>query len=147
MNPVITVAGSEELLAKLRRLARAGEGRSVRKALYAGGLVIEGRAKVNIQARNLVDTGFLLNSVYTATRDEGDYGQAGTAAGEGQEMLPRAQPGPEEAIVAVGADYGIYHEMGTRKMAPRPFMRPAADEGGPEAVEAIAAVLRDEISG
>lgn len=31
------------------------------------------------------------------------------------------------AVVSVGADYGIYVEMGTHKMAARPFMVPAAE--------------------
>lgn len=32
------------------------------------------------------------------------------------------------AIVGVGAEYGIYLEYGTRKMAKRPYIRPAVDE-------------------
>lgn len=32
------------------------------------------------------------------------------------------------AIVAVNTEYGIYLEYGTRKMAPRPYIRPAVDE-------------------
>ena len=140
------LTGDKHLIGELRRLAGAGEGKTVRKSLYAGGLVLEGGIKANIQTKNIIDTGFMLNSVYTATQDESDYGQAGGSA-SGHTMLPKEQPAPDEAIVAVGADYGIYHEMGTSKMAARPFVRPAVDESGPQVVDAIKSVLKGAIGG
>jgi HK97 gp10 family phage protein len=60
-----------------------------------------------------VDTGFLQNSITTDV----------------DETTLTAEIGPE-------AEYGGYVELGTSRMAPQPFMRPAADRRFPELVEA-----------
>lgn len=44
--------------------------------------------------------------------------------------------------VEVGAEYGLYLEMGTRHMAPRPFAAPAAEGRRAEFLAAMAAALR-----
>lgn len=51
--------------------------------------------------------------------------------------------GPTEAQVSVGAEHGIYLEMGTRHIAPRPFVTPARDEIEPEFLEKAAALLEE----
>ena len=43
-----------------------------------------------------------------------------------------------ETVVGPEADYGIYVELGTSRMAAQPFMNPAADEVEPGFVEAMA---------
>ena len=40
--------------------------------------------------------------------------------------------GPTEGVVEVGAEYGVYLEMGTSRMAPRPFLGPAVEKVWPE---------------
>jgi HK97 gp10 family phage protein len=45
--------------------------------------------------------------------------------------------GPGEGEVDVGAEYGIYLEMGTAKMAPRPFLAPAVETVWPEFLAAV----------
>lgn len=45
--------------------------------------------------------------------------------------------GPTEGEVAVGAEYGVYLEMGTRRQAPRPFLGPAVEKVWPEFVKAL----------
>lgn len=61
-----------------------------------------------------VDTGALKASVYTRMRDDGKAVQIGADAkvrGRGGELL--------------GYTYTPYVELGTRHMAPQPFLRPA----------------------
>lgn len=41
------------------------------------------------------------------------------------------------AIVGVGAEYGAYLESGTRRIAPRPFMRPSAEKAARWYFEAL----------
>lgn len=76
-------------------------------------LDIEAAAKKNVAAHGLIDTGNLVNSI---------------KAREVGEMLWR---------VSVGADYGIYHEMGTRFLPPRPFLSPAAERARPVFMKAM----------
>ncbi len=148
MNIRVEITGDKAIQAKLHKLVQVGEGRIVRKALYAGGLVIEGEAKVNIQKVNAIATGFMMNSVYTTTQDKSDYGAINTPSQREGHLLPAENPGAMEAIVAVGADYGIYVEFPTsRQPTGRPFLRPAADSHGSKVAQAIGAVLKDEIGG
>ncbi len=46
-----------------------------------------------------------------------------------------------QATVGVGAEYGIYVEMGTYKMAAQPFMTPAAEAVRPAFYEAMRQIL------
>ena len=86
---------------------------------------IEAETKRNIIENNQVDTGFMLNSVYTITSGGSTFSQARSsakaqnpkAAGMGAEATA-----PEGgAVVAVGAEYAIHQE--TR----RAFLYPAGE--------------------
>lgn len=82
--------------------------------LLAIGLQIEGQAKANIVANGQVDTGFMLNSVYTTDGGNGStyataQRQASSKSGDA-EMAPQAAPPPGGVAVAVGADYAIHQE-------------------------------------
>ncbi len=95
----------------------------VRKAAFD----IEAKAK----AKAPVDTGFLKSSIYVETAHGSTYGKAG---GEGNgEMLPEVEPPKKyQAIVAVGASYGVFIEFGTSRMPAQPYLTPAAEEVRPE---------------
>jgi HK97 gp10 family phage protein len=80
--------------------------------------LIESSTKANIVTHDLIDTGFMLNSVHPEK----------TSKLEGQ--------------VIVGAEYGIYHELGTRYLPARPFLGPAVDMHTQDFYEAAADVLR-----
>lgn len=90
---------------------RAGE--YVAKAAHD----IEAHTKRNIQGHGLVDTGNLMNSVRAVKVD-----------------ALRWQ-------VVVGADYGIYHELGTRFLPARPFLLPAATLVAPSYHDAMRQLL------
>lgn len=81
-------------------------------------LNLQAATQRNIVAHGLVDTGALLNSV-------------------------RAERiGPMAWRVVVGAEYGIYHELGTRFLPARPFLFPAADLIRPAFLSAMAGIVR-----
>ena len=118
----VTIVGGPELLAKLRAVDKAIADRAVKAGLSAAANVVEGAAKVNVVEKHIIDTGFLLGSV--------------------QAQEPQLNGHGGEVAVTVGAEYAIYHEMGTSRMAARPFMRPALDEHVSEITEALAANIR-----
>lgn len=77
--------------------------------------IIESCLKVQAQAVALapVDTANLRNSIgYVTTRaKDGDL---------------TVRPAKMEGYVGTPVFYGVYQEFGTRRMAPQPFLRPAA---------------------
>lgn len=96
------------------------------KAMLAGAAVVEGYAKLNIEAQGLVDTGNLKGSpqVY------------------GPERRGRS------VIVGVGTivEYGKYHEFGTsRGLPPRPWLGPAAHDHKAEFAAAAGETARREL--
>lgn len=100
--------------------------RLVRKAAFD----IEADAKT----RAPVDTGFLRNSIYVRTHDQSTYDGS-----SGEQMLSEVNAPADDlnAYVAVGANYGLYVEMGTSHMAAQPYLGPAADFVRPEFLEAM----------
>lgn len=110
----------DEVRLKLRDASAA----MVRAAAFA----VEGQAKVNITNNGQVDTGFMRNSVYAAT-DKGlsESASSGTFMShkEGRQIERQALPqmsAPENgALVAVGAEYGIWQEQ------ENPFLYPALE--------------------
>lgn len=87
--------------------------------ITAVALQVEGQAKINVVANNQVDTGFMLNSIYTVAPERstyrqawqtGDYkGQASTA--EHRELEGQMSAEPNVALVVVGAEYGLFQEI------------------------------------
>jgi len=84
-------------------------------------------AKANIQSNirnnDQVDTGFMLGSVYVVTSEGSDYQG-------GEKALPEVAGPPDDqtAMVAVGASYAIFQELGTSRMTGRAFFAPGMDE-------------------
>lgn len=109
---------------------------AAKKAVKKAALDVEGHAKVNAP----VDTGYLRNSIYSVTADSSDYHG-------GDKSLPEVGK-PEsdtEAIVAVGASYGIFQEYGTRHMPAQPYLTPAADLVRGSISQVFAALIAAEI--
>jgi len=88
-----------------------------------------------IQANGQVDTGFMLNSVYTVTSDGSTYSG-------GEHALPEVEAPPDDktAYVAVGASYAIFQDMGTRFIPARPFFEPGIDATRSDFEAALSAV-------
>jgi HK97 gp10 family phage protein len=89
----------------------------VRKVALDG----EGNVKAEIQANDLIDTGFMFNSVYNITSDSSTY------TGGGKAFPELARPGEMEAYIVVAAEYAIYPNYGTVHQPPRPFFEPGIE--------------------
>lgn len=80
---------------------------------------IEERVKVAINELDLIDTGFMVNSVYSATDEQSGYDQTDATGRypnrEGQEVwrerTDEIVPGAGEAVVHVAAEYFIEWEL------------------------------------
>lgn len=105
------------------RIIRTNDGFRVKiredadKKLAKLGYWMEGATKRNIQANGQIDTGFMLNSVFTRVRYQGGSTYAGAgrmARGRNRVGRMAPQPGlPEDcaALVGVGAEYAVFQEM------------------------------------
>jgi len=113
----------------------------LRQGLAAAAFYVEGAAKVKAP----IDFGFLANSIYTVTASGSGYAEAtnkAKARNPNAEMLPQESINSTmEAVIAAGAEYAIYQEMGTRFMRAQPFMRPALENNR----ERIAQIIRDAL--
>jgi len=134
MSVTLNWRGSE-----VERALRAASGRALRKVAFD----IEGQTKKNIQENGQIDTGFMVNSVYTVTDNDNTYGQANKSgrytneagANVPRNLAPQARlPHSNEpaALVAVGAEYAIWQEL------KRSFLMAAAQEVGAKAGASVA---------
>ena len=88
------------------------------QVLNALALQIEGQTKANIVENNQVDTGFMLNSVYSVTPVGSTYGDTNPSGTElspingyvERTIAPEVKVADGGAAVAVGADYAVYQE-------------------------------------
>lgn len=99
-----------------------------------------------------VDTGFLASSVYSVTPKYGStYGTMGSPPGDSYALAEQAPGGPDDSVVGVAANYGIYVEMGHHVkqtgtwVPPQPYFYPAVEQGRavfPEEAAKFEALLR-----
>jgi HK97 gp10 family phage protein len=87
------------------------------KALRATAFQVEGIAK----GGSPVLTGANRNSIYTKT-SKGNHGTPGDMG----DILPNVSQG--EAVVGPSMEYSAFLEFGTSRMAPRPYLTPAAEQ-------------------
>jgi len=106
-----------KLAVSLEKIA-GGVGVKTAQVVRKSATDVEAQAK----ARTPVDTGYL----------KGSIGSDFTGDGRTSEM--HADIGPT-------ADYGAHVEFGTRRMAPQPYMMPAADAVTPYFIKAVEAVV------
>lgn len=118
-----------------------------------------------IRSNGQIDTGFMLNSVYTVTDEGSTYGakvgpkaskrtgirkpsarriKAALAAQKQveEQLLPEVErpDSPTTAYVAVGAAYAIHQNYGTRFMPGKPFFEPGIEATRPGFERACAAI-------
>ncbi len=116
------------LFNKFPALKKAVTGATLMKSAMAGGLVLQGFARLNASRGRPgleVDTGLLVNSIETV---------------EGQQTETYA-----EAEIGTGVEYAEVHEMGNQDTPARPYLRPAADEHQPEIGQAVMEQLKGDI--
>ncbi|MCA9936194.1 MAG: hypothetical protein H6662_15615 [Ardenticatenaceae bacterium] len=100
---------------------------ATRQAIEATAIRVVGQTEINITANNQVDTGFMRNSVYFATKDDSTYEDADTDGAyvnlQGdlveRSLAPEAPlPAEYDALVCIGADYAIFQEMANSFLYP-----------------------------
>ena len=142
----VSVIGATVLADAIDGIADKLGGKEGDKALLKGAKVIEEFAKENVERMGAVDTGFLRESVYSATEKESGYDAARSAASvrnRQARMESEVKPDDGEAVVVAGAEHAKYVEHGTGRMAARPFMRQAIDKGRKKATKAVADGVSD----
>ncbi len=109
---------------RLNRILR-NLGGNTRDAVRKVAFRVEAEAKTNIQAHGLIDTGAMINSVYTAIGGESTQPPAQAA---NVDVVPLPEPqNKTTAHVGPSVHYAIYHEFGTRLMSARPYLGPAVE--------------------
>lgn len=92
---------------------------NVDKALQETSAKVETDVKINIQAKHIIDTGNLLNSIHFSKLGDGLY------------------------EVSDGTDYGVYQELGTRRgIVARPFFIPAVEKNTQVLYENLAKAVK-----
>lgn len=128
----VRISGLEEIVALLKELPRATEARVVNTALRLGGGVlrsaIRSRAPVGPREREALR--------YYISRRSGK--KAARRYGKLKENIRVTKVGQGRYAVHVGkAFWGMFLEFGTRRMAARPFMRPAFDSSKGEVLARV----------
>lgn len=113
------VTGVDELNSTLKALAAKASGRQLAVAGRAGGLVVEGPAKIKCPKL----TGNLARSYHTESKETG--------------------PHSAETRTGTNVDYGPHVEFGTSNQRAQPHLRPAYDENRGAALDEVAAVLEE----
>lgn len=113
----VSVRGADELQKKLVKLAEKANDAQLKTALLAGAKPIENTAV----AKAPIDTGTLRRSIHS---------EAGRVAGG--------------LVVRIGTnvEYGLYQEMGTRRMRAQPYLRPAFNQNRVAALREIMRALK-----
>ena len=117
------------------------------QALQALALQIEGQTKVNIVENDQVDTGFMLNSVYSVGPNGSTYGDtdaSGTTLSPingyvERNIAPEVKVDDGGAAVAVGAEYAVYQE------AKQSFLLRAAETVAQQAGATVEPVFQEYV--
>lgn len=119
----VEIEGLDVLDRRLKELDRRTTGNILRKALRAGINVLKEEARKRVPVR----TGKLKKGIHVTVslKKRGDC---------------RAKLGMKRKVA-----YGVPVELGTSHSAAKPFLRPAADTKGKDAVNAFADRLKEEI--
>lgn len=123
---------------------------ALERAFERIGLIAEGHAKLNLTMSGAVDTGRLRNSISHATHlnaQAKDYSWTDSTKGRGTKggsdsTVPRATPEEKSVAIGTNVEYGPYIELGTSKITPRPYLKPAIIDH----IEEYKAIIEEEIN-
>jgi HK97 gp10 family phage protein len=131
----------------------AATGEQLKKAVMAGGYVIEAHAKLNASAGRPglnVDTGNLVNSIHTELVDSSET-SAEVNVGTGVIYAAIHEFGgviePVTAKLLSWVDDGVRVFANLVHIPARPYLRPAAEENTDEILAAVGEQLRRQIEG
>jgi HK97 gp10 family phage protein len=118
--------------------------KAINNGLTAIGMTAEGHAKRKITSYPAVDTGRLRNSITFAISGEKANTTTYTDNNKGVYNYSGTAPDDKEKAVYIGTnvEYGKHVELGTSKMAARPFLKPASTEHSEEYKRIMEAALK-----
>lgn len=141
----------KEFAGALRKLEGHVRGRVIAKAAMAGGYVIEGHAKINVEKTFKPGTGNLAGSIQTVL-EKSDENSAEVSVGPTviygriQELGGVIRPVTAKRLYWMGEDGQLRSAM-VVVIPPRPYLRPAVDENEGRIWKAVSENLRIEIEG
>jgi len=138
----IKLEGVEDAISALKKYQVIKRG-AIESILKEVGLKVEGDAKRTASAKKVFKTGRLIGSI--STNWSGSNMPYGNVSGPTKRTDGISQPdGPKGLVVVVGSNvkYAPYQELGTKKMAARPFLYPAYHGHEGEILKRISKVMK-----
>lgn len=134
----MTFTGLADLERDLRELSQREALKAVKTGVRAGGRVVARQAKKNVIANPSVDSSLLANRI-TAKANKGPVsgGQAAAWVGVRGGKQQVVRKGKKKGMLANASKYAHLVELGTEHSAAEPFLRPALDQKGDEAVAKV----------
>ena len=119
-------------LARLLRMNPARIMPAVGEELQAGAEAIAEDARASVLDGGIPSPHHVVSAPGEAPNSDSGYLVSTIHAGEIIET-----PGTVQTSVGVGAEYGLYLELGTSKMEPRPFLVPATEVNRKDVIDAL----------
>lgn len=130
------IRGAKEHSLRLKRMRGTGAVRVIGQALFEGGEAIQVEAQISLT------TGAVSGANHVPSKPgeppNEDTGRLG-------DNIETVQPSPLRVEVSSNAPYALPLELGTSKMAARPYMGPAARKMRPQVVRKVRAAIRHVI--
>lgn len=146
----IKVRGLKEIEALLEKLPDRISANVLNAALRRGASVIAKEARKNLRASPSIDSALLEKSISSRARRQkrkGKYvGRAVVSIGAQRVTTQVVRKGHKKPVTATPSKYAHLVEFGTRKMKAEPFLRPALDTKGAEAIAVIGEAMSKRIS-
>lgn len=120
--------------------------KAIHNGLTAVGMTAEKHAKKAIKEQGAIDTGTLLNSItYVIAGYQPHVESYSGNKGGGHGSYSGTMGGKKDSAVYIGTnvEYAPYVELGTSKMAARPYLKPAATEHSDEYRRLMEAAMKN----
>lgn len=131
---------TDNVSARLQRMRPAAVMPALGEELQAGAEAIAEDAKASVLDGGVPSPHHIVSAPGEAPNSDSGYLVSTIHAGEIIET-----PGSIQTSVGVGAEYGLYLELGTSKMEPRPFLEPATERGRRDVVRAVHKRFQSEV--
>lgn len=136
------ITGVADFERYLRQLTQREAKKAVLTGLRAGARVIATQARKNVKANPSVDSGLLSKSITSkANKGKVKGGEAGAFVYVRSNKQSVVRKGRKKAMLANPQPYAHLVELGTQHSPAEPFLRPAIDQKGDEAVAKVEQAL------
>ena len=139
----IEIKGLDHMLQQLQEISDAGSGEALGKVVLAGAFALEGRVKRSMhepKSGRIYSRGGKTHKASAPGEAPAiDYGALVNSV---QSKLGNVTRDSAEAEVFTDQESAAHLEFGTAHIAPRPFMRPAAEEGQAEIAVAATGTIK-----